>query len=440
MSSDISYVIKVVDEFSANIKKFQGGINNVDQQTKKVTQTLNNAQSSSKFFTQNLIDMGKAAGLYFGAREILGFAKNVFDTRVQMDSLSASLAAIMPRFDKTKSGAQLAAEEIEYLKDVTQKFGISFKQALPSYMQFLASSKQDLATTRKTFEAFSGIARVYGLSSERFGLVITALNQMQSKGIVSMEELRQQLSESLPQGLQLFAEAAGMSTQQFMKLVGEGRIGAGLLKLVAENIEKKFGKDMVEASKTLGAQTERLGNNFLYVRDRLGKELLPVMSAGVSVFSDFANNTVEIINAVSNQNAFNKLTEDGKALVTMLRVATGLLKGFAEELKLIFDIGRVTFGGIKDFISGATILGYTAMGGDQEIAKGAFQELGQKGTNRFNEAFGDQELKNQIIEKKNTQTVDVNINLNNAPRGTTSEVKQPNNRATGNVGIITNYN
>lgn len=444
MSNDISYILRVTDEFSANIKKFKKEIKSSGNEINQYAESVTKAQKSSKFFTDNLKDLAKATGLYIGFQEIKNFGKEVFSTKIQMDSLEASLTAIMPKFDKTRSGTQLAAEEIEYLKGVTEKLGISFKQALPSYMQFLASSKQDLPTTRKTFEAFAGISRVYGLSADRFGLVINALGQMQSKSVVSMEELRQQLGDSLPGALDLFSEAAGMSTVEFTKLMADGRIGAGILKNVAEVIEKKFGKDIINASKTLGAQTERLGNNWLMLKSTLGNQLGPTMSSTVLGLTDLTSGITSVIGAVNNQKAFVKLDEDMQTVVLTLRIMRDLLVSVGEAVSNVSKIigGFWNFG--KDLISTATIGVYQAAGVAQMAAgvilPGQQDELVRSGQNKITtggEAFGEIVRKNQeryFAPEPPTQKIELQINHANAPKGTTVEVRSPKtNLRVGNM-------
>lgn len=425
MSNDISYIIKVVDDFSANIRKFQNDLGQTNQKISQTSANFQKAQQSAGFFTQNLKDMGKAAGIFIGVREALDFGKDIFNTKVQMDSMSASLAAILPKFDKTKSGTQLAAEEIDYLRTATNKLGVSFEAALPNYMQFLAGSKDDLATTRKTFEAFAGLSRMYGLNTQRFGLVINALSQMQSKGTVSMEELRQQLGDSLPGALKLFADAAGMTTAQFTKMVSNGQIGSGLIKIVGQNITKTFGVDIENAAKTLGARTAILGNQWQYFKTILSDQVSPVMSGTVEGLLNLTTGLSSIFSAISNQTAFLKLNEDLKGVVTMLRVAKGLLQGFGDILSGGKQLLGSAWNGAKGAIEAGTIGAYALAGGDRTIASDAFSELWNQQTKAN-------------LGSPQSQKVDISVNLNNAPKGTTTESKSAG-KSNVKVGVMTNY-
>jgi len=445
MSNDISYVLKVVDDFSASLGKFKTSITGIDSQVQKASlnvsglsnsitqqlgasktsQTLNamgtgftkisndieGANKSSKFFTQNLIDLGKATGIYMGAAGAMSFGKQIFNAKIQMDSMSASLAAILPRFDKTKSGTQLAAEEIDYLREATNRMGVSFEQALPSYMQFLAGSKSDLATTRKTFEAFAGISRMYGLNSQRFGLVINALSQMQSKGVISMEELRQQLGDSLPGALQMFADAAKMSTGEFTKLVAEGRVGAGLIKIVGENITKTFGQDMVNAAQTLGGKTAVLGNQWLYFKNVLGDQVAPVLSGAVAGLTNVTGSLASMFAAINNQTAFTKLNDDLKGMVTLLRIAKGLMQGMGDIFSGIGGVAKGGFNLATDLVSAVPVIASGALSGNKEEAGRGMSEIWSN-------------MKTHSYQFASIpQKVDVEVSFSNAPAGTSAQIK-----------------
>lgn len=444
MSNDVSYVIKVVDDFSANLKKFQTGITQVNQAATNSTQVLEKSAKSSKFFTQNLIDLGKAAGIYFGAQQIKNFGVGIFQARVEMDGLQASLAAIMPKFDKTKSGTQLAAEEIDYLREAANRMGISFQTAAPEYMKFLASSKQDLATTRKTFEAFSGLSRLYGLTPQRFGLVINALQQMQGKGRVMMEELKLQLGDSLPNAMNLFAEAAGVSSAEFYKLVEKGRVGSGILRMVAENIEKKFGKDMVVAAQTLGGRTAVLSNQWYYFKTVLSDLVAPALSGTITSLAKLSGDAADLFKAINDQSVFERLAPNLQLVAEAFRGISFVMQKMLEigqKLTPIFNLIAMVGHGIRDFGAATTIAAQYGIGSAEVLAGGLWggentEQIVSEGKRKISVASDARaELKHQILYRQfNQNTPQVNITVNKAAPNTTIEVQSPKKAANVRTG------
>ena len=195
------------------------------------------------------------------------FPAALVQTRREIDSLNASLEAILPQYDKTKSGAQLAAEEFDYLNKTTYRLGISFNATKDEYVKFLAASagkKDSLQDVRKQFEAFASLSRLYGVAPYRFQLIMNAMVQMKSKGKIMLEELQNQLGESLPGAIKLFADALGMSEVQFRKLLTTTGISANVLKTVADAIfnDKTKMAGLAKATTTLDAQINKLDNSW----------------------------------------------------------------------------------------------------------------------------------------------------------------------------------
>lgn len=212
-------------------------------------------------------NVAKAMGFYKVVDAAVQFPSDLINTRRQIDSLNASLEAILPQYDKTKSASQLAAEEFDYLTKTTYRLGVSFDQAKEEYVRFLAASagkKDSLQDVRRQFEAFASLSRIYGIAPYRFGLIMNALTQMKSKGLITLEELQRQLGDSLPGAVKLFSDALGMSEAQFRKLLSTSGVSANVLKKVAEYIFNDSVKmnGLGKATTTLDAKINRLNNSW----------------------------------------------------------------------------------------------------------------------------------------------------------------------------------
>lgn len=458
MSNDISYVVKVVDEFSAPLRKFEEAMarankagNNLSTGTKNLssgmkatsmaannaaiggisafTEASTHAANSSKFFTQNLKDLGKAAGIYFGVQQVKNFAVGIYETRIQMDGLEASLSAILPKFDKSKSGTQLATDEINYLRDATNKLGVSFKDILPAYVQLISNSPFRLKETRDIFESFAGYGRLNALSGDQQKSMMFAIQQMMGKGKIQAQEWNLQLKPVMPGANDIFTKALRRLTKGTVdanksldQLMGEGRLGAGLLKEVQKVLQEDYGEAMIKKSHTLGGEIARNKNAFQEFQTILSTMFKPAMISTTLATNEFLVGLRDVFKAIDDQSVFAKQSEDLQALTTMLRIAKGLLQGLGEELSLIGKIGGSIWEGAKDIVKGVTIAGYAIAGGDKEIAIGAFQELGQQ-------------MKDRISD---TNQIQLDINHNNTPRGTTTEVKSKTNPNL-KVGNMVNY-
>lgn len=137
------------------------------------------------------------------------------------------------RFEKAmtqiKGSTELAAQEFEYIKNVSNTLGLEVTKAADAYVSLTAATKGTALegqATRDIYEAVSKAMSTLGRSSEDTEGALLAINQIVSKGTVSMEELRGQLGERLPGAFQLAAKAMGLTTQELDALVSSGNLTA----------------------------------------------------------------------------------------------------------------------------------------------------------------------------------------------------------------------
>ncbi len=432
MSNDISYLLKVVDDFSGNLKKFQRGIQDVDKQALQHTQNINQAAKSTKFFTQNLVDMGKAAGLYFGIAEVKNFAKGIFDTRVQMDGLEASLSAILPKFDHTKSGTQLATDEINYLREATNKLGVSFKDVLPAYTQLISNSPFKLDETRSLFEAFAGYGRLNALTGEQQKSMMYAIQQMMGKGKIQSQEYNLQLSPVMPNSRAIFLKAlqqatgnAKLTQGDLMKYMENGQLGAGLLKYVGKVINEDYGKAIEHKAHTLGAEVYRVSNQFQQFQTTLSVMFEPTMRSATLAMNGMWQGLNNVFGAVQDTSKIDQLSGAARLMATafqsagaMVDLAVGALKKLDEmtniggKLETVFKFLNLGVLGIEKFGEVSAITANSVMSGD-----------GENGSKALRMSWDDFYNQSKNILNPQTQKSEVVVTFDNMPKGATAQVK-----------------
>jgi tape measure domain-containing protein len=247
----------------------------------------------------NLITRFGALGAAIGTIGIV--ARPIIETEVALEQMRRVLTTV------TGSTTE-AAKQIEFLRSTAQFAGQSFTGLGESYSKFAASALQvglSTATVQKTFASVATAAGNLGLSSDQAKRALEAMSQMASKGVISMEELRQQLGDALPGALPLFAQQLGLSTQELNKLTESGQLLAvegipalaeALLKLAppggspVEGLVAEWNrfKNVVSETTSLfaaGAFGDIVGGALSFVGNRL-KEiafLAGVMSEGITL-------------------------------------------------------------------------------------------------------------------------------------------------------------
>ena len=205
-----------------------------------------------------VLDLANRFGALAAALATVGFvAKPILDANLALDSMRRVLTTVY-------GSAEEAGKQIEFVRRVAETAGLDVLQLGNAFTKFAASAKAsgiDAGLVQRVFEATAGAAGNLGLASDKAAHILDALGQMANKGTVSMEELRQQLGDSLPGALSLLAKGLGITEPQLVKLVESGKLltteALGPLADAMLSLAAPGGR--VEG---LRAAMERLGNQF----------------------------------------------------------------------------------------------------------------------------------------------------------------------------------
>lgn len=198
---------------------------------------------------------------------------------VQTDTMRRALNALYRDSDVT-------AQQMEFLRKVAQASGVSISGISNDFIRFSAATKASNIPLQETNAAFAAVTRAagsLGLGAERTSLALNALGQIASKGIVTMEELRQQLGDSIPGALSLTAKGLGITDAQLVKLVESGQLAA-----------RDFFPAFTKGLKDLEGDTNSLRNSWERLKNSLtisaqaaaeagGLELMTVAVKGLGI-------------------------------------------------------------------------------------------------------------------------------------------------------------
>lgn len=157
------------------------------------------------------------------------------------DSLKSSLLA-------ASGTAEQADEDFKFLIETARRLGVDLTVVAQGYKQIGSAGRQmgwSIEQSQDLFLSATKVARAYGLSAERIAYVYLAISQIQSKGKVSMEELRRQLGEHLPGAMNIAASAMGVTTMELEAMIARG--------LSADEFLPRFSEKLREAANEGGA-------------------------------------------------------------------------------------------------------------------------------------------------------------------------------------------
>src|SRR3569832_719115 len=125
---------------------------------------------------------------------------------------------------------------------------------------------------RDIFSAIIETTTVLGKTEAETTGILNALQQMISKGVVSSEELRQQLGDRLPGAVQAAARALGVTTGQLNKMLEQGQILTDdFLPRFAAEFRKTFGSEVAAATTSAQAELNRFSTTVFDLKVEFAK-------------------------------------------------------------------------------------------------------------------------------------------------------------------------
>lgn len=192
---------------------------------------------------------------------ILGFDKLVRG----LIETSQLLSVISRGLDIVTGSSSATAEQISRLKNLANGLGIEYAILARNFSKFAVASKGQLSLkeSEDVFIGTSEALRALGKDQVDTERVFKALEQIVGKGVVSLEELRGQLGESLPSAMRVMARELGITQSRLIKLVSTGALPARSAVLaLARGLHEDFSTAAKEAANTIAAAIARIRNSF----------------------------------------------------------------------------------------------------------------------------------------------------------------------------------
>lgn len=291
-------------QIKASDRSLQSAFNSAAQRVKQFETETTNSVKKVEGSLSSLHTSILALGAAWGAFRV---GQTLVTAGMQMQALEAKMAA-------STGSANAAAASLAFVRAEAERLGLDLRTTAAGFASFAASGLRSGLTFEEVKSIFSGVSEAatgMRLSAERTSLVFMALSQMASKGQVSMEELRQQLGESLPGALQVFAKSMGVGTAEFIKMVENGRVTTRDLIKLGDGLRNEFGGAAEEAARGAQAAFNRLGNAVFELQNKLASSGLldtvvlavqslttalndPALVSGLSQLVSFLSKVMEI--------------------------------------------------------------------------------------------------------------------------------------------------
>ncbi|HAN5059541.1 TPA: tape measure protein [Escherichia coli] len=279
---------------------------------------------------------------------MFGWQKPIVEAAAEMERMRVMLRGL----NKEKSNpGQAAADDMKYIVDMAQNAPFAMQALTDSFVKFRSAG---LDPTDGSLKALVDSVARFGGDSELLKRAAVAVQQMSGKGVVSMEELRQQLGEAVPNAMQAMADAAGITMGELTKAVASGTVEAKqalslmFVGLRAEN--DNAAKDMMQ---TYTGALAQLQTSFSLFADRVGQAgYLDSLSKGMKELAS-------IMNSAEGISFANSL---GSGLTTAIDGLRQLAQWLAKNQELVINLGKVVAAMVAFKLMRAGIMGVVGAG------------------------------------------------------------------------------
>ncbi|MCZ5607812.1 tape measure protein [Klebsiella pneumoniae] len=280
---------------------------------------------------------------------LFGWQKPIVEAAAEMQRMRVMLRGLNK--DKVNPG-EAAAQDMQYIVNMAKNAPFAMQALTNSFVKFRSAG---LDPTDGSLKALVDSVARFGGDSELLKRAAVAVQQMSGKGVVSMEELRQQLGEAVPNAMKAMADAAGITMGELTKAVSSGTVEAKqalslmFVGLRAEN--ENAAKDMMQ---TYTGALAQLQTSFTLFADRVGQAgYLDSLTKGMKELA-------AVMNSAEGISFANSL---GEGLTTAIDGLRELAQWLAKNQELVITLGKIVAGMVAFKMLRAGILGVVGAGG-----------------------------------------------------------------------------
>lgn len=342
---------ETVERFNQNVARSNPTLNAMAQAGQSVVRSISLADTKTKSFMGTLRDVAIVTGLVS-----IGFAKvaniqnswigDIIRINAEMERLNFQMRSMSQAADPIKD----AGDQVGYLRQKALEMPLSLKAITDGFVKLKATGTDPL---NGSLESLADGVAAFGGSDESFQRAILAISQMSGKGVIQMEELRQQLGESMPRAVELMARSMGVSMAQLIKDISTGTMQAkpALAQFYAE-LERTYGGRARTMMQTFSGQLQQSATAI---------QTLATSGSLKNNFFEAVKDQLRDLNGFLNSRAASAFANDlGNGLASVVRYVRSAVDTLIEFRSEIFAVGQAAAG---IFAFRAAISGISAFAG-----------------------------------------------------------------------------
>jgi len=324
-------------EFERQLVRANPRLRQFAQNGQSVVTSMASAAQASRGFLASLRDVSIVAGtlsMGIGAigRAANGWLGKIVEINAEMERLTYLMAGMSTKDDPMRD----AAQNVAYLREQTKQVPFSLRAVSSAFVKLKATG---IDPTAGALQALTDGVAAFGGSDQHLERIVLGISQMAGKSVIQMEEMRQQLGESMPGAMQIMARAMGVSVADLSKAISTGTVAASsALEKFYQEVNRTFGGSAQRMMRSFQGQVSQLQTNL---------QMLATNEGGTGFFDQIKNQLVDLNDFLSGNIAKQLSLDLGNALNAGVQVFRTIIESawqFRSELVGIATIAATGIG------------------------------------------------------------------------------------------------
>jgi tape measure domain-containing protein len=224
-------VVKIdldADSFSAkmsgsvnDLKRFKQAIGGTNTALKK---SERHVTSWGRKFRDTVIVVGLARHALLNFNDlVLGIPRKIIKANASLEKMKLLMMGLSKETGGFDAISEAAERSVDFVFQLAQRAPFDVAAITDSFVKLKASG---IDPTNGSLQAMIDSVAKFGGTSENLKRASIAIQQMSGKGVISMEELRQQLGEAVPNAVMLMARSLDVSVGDLVDKISTGTVEA----------------------------------------------------------------------------------------------------------------------------------------------------------------------------------------------------------------------
>ncbi|CDT52521.1 hypothetical protein VCR15J2_390003 [Vibrio coralliirubri] len=309
---DFNLTIKEADQL---VNKFGESVDNTSGSVRKQRTVLKRWAGS---VAEAVTGLNSFRELLDSTRYTLSLMYTPFiEANAQLEQMTVIMRGLAVEARSTEESIQIAGDSVDYLMNMVQEAPFSMSALQDSFVKFRSAG---IDPTNGSLQSLVDSVAKFGGSDEALTRASVAIQQMAGKGVISMEELRQQLGEAVPEAMRLMAAGLGVSMSELTKLVESGTLEAqGALAAMFDQMEMRNSGSAKAMMNTWNGLIAQMRTQRDIIMQEMGKG---------DLFEELKNQVSDLIELMKSNEGKEFARSLGDGLADVVRVARMVVENF----------------------------------------------------------------------------------------------------------------